>query len=342
MQNLEAFKTLISTPKKVVITTHHKPDADALGSSLGLAEYLNMKGHDATVITPTDYADFLTWMKGNDQVIVYDEGNEEVSCQLIREADIIFCLDFSSLQRINGLGDKVAQAQCAKVLIDHHLEPEDFADFQMWSTEAAATAELIYDLIHLLGDEALINKDIAEALYAGIMTDTGGFKHSNTTRHVFRVCGELVDKGADAAKVSKLVYDTNSLDKLKFLGFALSERLTVMPELNTAYFAISAEDLEQFRSRTGDTEGLVNYALSIEGIKFAALMIDRKDVVKISFRSVGGFSANEFARKHFEGGGHKNAAGGMSGLSLEETVDKFKQLLNEYKNELSNPINTYA
>lgn len=342
MQNLEAFKTLISSPKKVVITTHHKPDADALGSSLGLAGYLKKKGHDVAVITPTDYPDFLAWMKGNDEVIIFNEGNEDKSEKLVNDADVIFCLDFSSLNRINELGEMVRNTECIKVLIDHHLEPEDFADFVYWSTGAAATAEMVYDLIVDLGDKKLIDKDIAESLYAGIMTDTGSFKHPNTTRNVFLVCAELVTLGADTAKVSKLVYDTNSLDKVKFLGFALNEKLKVLDEYNTAYFAISSEELKRFNSKTGDTEGLVNYALSIEGIKFAAVIIDRSEAIKMSFRSIGDFSVNEFARKHFEGGGHKNAAGGKSDLPLDETVKKFEEALKEYKSELSTKIKTYA
>lgn len=342
MQNIEAFKKFISTPRKVVITTHHKPDADALGSSLGLAGYLKKKGHSVAVITPTDYPDFLAWMSGNDEVIIFNEGNEERSAKLVSEADMIFCLDFSSLNRINELGELVRQAECNKVLIDHHLDPEDFADFVYWSTGAAATAELVYDLIVDLGDKSLIDKDIAESLYAGIMTDTGSFRHPNTTRNVFMVCAELVSIGADTARVSKLVYDTNSLDKVKFLGFALNEKLTVLPEYNTAYFAISAEELKRFNSKTGDTEGLVNYALSIEGIKFAAVIIDRSEAIKMSFRSIGDFSVNEFARKHFEGGGHKNAAGGKSDTSLDETVKKFESVLKEYKSELSSKIKTYA
>lgn len=342
MQNLEAFKKVISSPKKVVITTHHKPDADALGSSLGLAGYLKKKGHEVSVITPTDYANFLAWMNGNENVIIFNEGNETKSEKLVNEADIVFCLDFSSLNRINELGEIVRQSNSIKVLIDHHLDPEDFADFVYWSTNAAATAELVYDLICDLGDEKLLDKDIAESLYAGIMTDTGSFKHPNTTKNVFKVCAELIAIGADTAKVSKLVYDTNSLDKVKFLGFALNEKLTVLQEFNTAYFAISKDELERFNSKTGDTEGLVNYALSIEGIKFAAVIIDRTEAIKMSFRSIGDFSVNEFARKHFEGGGHKNAAGGKSDLSLAETVKKFESVLNDYKNELSSKTKTYA
>jgi len=342
MQDIKAFKELISTPRKVVITTHHKPDADALGSSLGLSSYLKAKGHQVTVITPTDYPDFLSWMHGNDEVIVYSEGNQEHSGKLIEEADIIFCLDFSSLHRIDDLGEAVGKSSSVKVLIDHHLEPDNFAQFKFWSTEAAATAELVYELIDELGDRDLITRDIAESLYAGIMTDTGSFKHPNTTVNVFRVCGELIQLGADAAKVAKLIYDNNSIDRIKFIGFALNERLQVNPGLHTAYFAISKEDLKRFNSRTGDTEGLVNYALSIEGIRFAALITEREDAVKMSFRSIGDFSVSEFASRHFNGGGHKNAAGGKSDASLNETLEKFEDLLQEYKEDLSVNLKAYV
>ena len=333
---------LLNTPQRVVITTHHKPDADALGSSLALRAYLKKKGHEVHVISPTDYPDFLKWMTGNSEVIIYNEGNEDKSAALIRDSTMIFCLDFSSLHRINELGELVRQADSSKVLIDHHLEPEDFADFVQWTTGAAATAELLFELICELGDRSLIDKEIAEALYAGIMTDTGSFHHPNTTKNVFQVCGELIELGADTAKVSKLIYDTNSVDRIRFVGFALSERLKVLPELRTAYFAISSEDLKKFNSKTGDTEGLVNYALSIEGIIFAAVIIDRTEAIKMSFRSIGDFSVNSFARKHFEGGGHKNAAGGKSDDSLEKTVSKFESLLSDYSKELTSTIELYA
>ncbi|MEM6522541.1 MAG: bifunctional oligoribonuclease/PAP phosphatase NrnA [Bacteroidota bacterium] len=341
MQNVDIFRELLSSPKQVVITTHHKPDADALGSSLALAGYLKKKGHTVQVISPTDYPGFLHWMQGNDEVLVF-EGNEERGQKTVEEADVVCCLDFSSLSRLNDLGEIVRTSKSKKVLIDHHLDPEDFADFEYWTTEAAATAELVYQLIAELGDDELIDSGLAECLYAGIMTDTGNFKHPNTTEHVFEVCAQLVRHGADTAHVAKLIYDSNSLNRVKFLGFALSERLTILPEYNTAYFAISQEDLLHFDSKTGDTEGLVNYALSIEGIKFAALIIDRSVMIKISFRSIGDFSVSDFSKSHFEGGGHKNAAGGKSDLSLEATVEKFERLLKNYKDKLSNHIKTYA
>lgn len=338
MQQIDQFRELIQVPKRIIITTHIKPDADALGSSLGLANYLLAKGHTVHVITPTDYPAFLAWMKGNDDVINFEAGNERTCFDLVSRADIIFCLDFCSLKRIEKLGEMVEASRAVKVLIDHHLDPDRFADFSFWTTRAAATAELVFELIAALGDKDIIDKDIAECLYAGIMTDTGSFRHSSTSARVHRVVAELIEKGADVTKVSKLIYDNNSLDRLKFLGFAFSERLEVLPDLRTAFFAISRNDLRRYNSQNGDTEGLVNYALSIRGIVMAATIIEREDKVKLSFRSMGDFSVNDFARKHFDGGGHKNAAGGSSTESLSATVEKFKLLLNQYEEELNKNV----
>jgi len=335
MQDLQAFKELLNTPRNIIIVTHHRPDADALGSSLGLSGFLKKKGHQVTVISPSEYPVFLNWMKGNDEVLIYDKSKQHSIDQLIKKADMIFCLDFSNLHRINVLGEHIAQSEAKKVLIDHHLDPEDFATFKIWSVEAAATAELIYELIAELGETKLIDQDIAEALYAGIMTDTGSFQHSNTTQNVHRITASLIELGADTHKVARLIYDSNSLDRLRFIGFALSQRLEVLEEFNVALFAISKEDLSRFSSKTGDTEGLVNYALSMHGIVLAALIIDRGELIKISFRSVGDFPANELAQKYFDGGGHRNAAGGRSKLSLEKTVNKFKNLLPSYKSKLT-------
>jgi bifunctional oligoribonuclease and PAP phosphatase NrnA len=345
MHNLKEFKELLSSPKNIVITTHYKPDADALGSSLGLSAYLKKLHHQVTVITPTDYPDFLGWMLGNDEVIVYEENNQKKSGRLFENADIIFCVDFPCLSRINEVGDLVRKSKAVKVLIDHHLEPEHFADFEFWTIKAAATAEIIYDLLIKIGGRKYIDADIADCLYAGIMTDTGSFRHPNTTKKVHLIVSELIDLGANTAKVAKLIYDNNSLNRLKFIGFALSEKLVVLEEYKTAYFAISDEELKKFDSQTGDTEGLVNYALSLENIVMAAVIIDRKDSVKISFRSIGDFPVNEFARNHFEGGGHKNAAGGKSTLSLTETVKKFEEYLPNYKEQLNptkQPVNLHA
>ncbi|CAN5615695.1 bifunctional oligoribonuclease/PAP phosphatase NrnA [soil metagenome] len=345
MQKLNEFKGLLSSPKNIVITTHHKPDADALGSSLGLAGYLKKLHHQVTVITPTDYPDFLGWMVGNDEVIVYEDNNQKNSGRLFDSADVIFCVDFPSLSRINEVGDLVRKSKATKILIDHHLEPEHFADFEFWDIKAAATAEIIYELIIKIGGRKYIDTDIAESFYAGIMTDTGSFRHPNTTKKVHLIVSELIELGANTAKVAKLVYDNNSLNRLKFIGYALSEKLVVLEKYRTAYFSITDEELRRFESQTGDTEGLVNYALSLENIVMAAVIIDRKDSVKISFRSIGEFPVNEFARNNFEGGGHKNAAGGKSNLSLTETVKKFEELLPKYKEQLNptnQPVNLHA
>ncbi len=334
MQNIRAFKEFLSVPRKVVIITHFKPDADALGSALGLSGYLGKDDHAVTVITPSDYPDFLTWMPGNDNVVIFTRDKVETCEKLIVSADLVVCVDFSSLKRINELGEMVAKSNAKTALIDHHLEPEKFADFEQWDDTAASTAELVYALIIELQGESKVDADVANCLYAGLMTDTGSFRHSNTTRKVFETAAALVGHGADPARVSKLIYDTNTLERMRLMGFVLNERLNVIPEFRTAYIALRMEDLKRYSSQTGDTEGLVNFGLSIKNIKLAVLISERKDHVKLSFRSLGNFSVNDMARKHFDGGGHKNAAGGQATLSFDETLKKFLRLLPEYESQL--------
>lgn len=333
MQNLAAFKELLSLPKRIVITTHINPDADALGSSLGLAGYLLKLGHQVRVITPTSYPKFLDWMEGNHDVMVF-EGNEEKASYQVENADLIFCLDFSSLSRIGKLGEMVDNADGVKVLIDHHLNPETFASYVLWSTEAAATAELVYDLIDMLEDTDKITKGIAEALYAGLMTDTGNFRHPSTTPHVHQIVSSLMELGADVSRVSHLIYDTNSFDRMKLLGFALSKRLKHIEGTNVVYFYLSKADKKKFNYRPGDSEGLVNYGLSIDGINVSAIFIEDDGKVKISFRSYGEIPVNEFSRKYFQGGGHKNAAGGVSFESLKVTIEKFEELVTNKTKEI--------
>ncbi len=338
MQNLDLFQAQLASPKNIVITTHHKPDADALGSSLGMANYLVKKGHHVQVITPSDYPDFLKWMKGNDDVLIFSEATSEKVADQIEKAEVIITLDFSVLSRINEMGEMVRAAKGFKVNVDHHLEPEDFADFKLWNTKAAATCELCYELIVALGDEQLIDEEIANCLYAGIMTDTGGFRHPNTTQNVHEVVAKLISFGANNSQVSKNIYDKSTLNRLRFLGFALGENLQVIEEYRTAFFALNATDLKRFSSKTGDTEGLVNYALSIEGITLGALFKETDEGVKISLRSTGEFPANEIASRFFNGGGHRNAAGGRVFDSLEDTVEKFKSVLVEYKDQLQKEV----
>ncbi|GMQ25280.1 bifunctional oligoribonuclease/PAP phosphatase NrnA [Algoriphagus sp. oki45] len=335
MEALATFQRELSSPKKIFITTHVKPDADALGSSLGLANYLLKKGHEVTVVTPSDYPSFLYWMQGNDWVLDFSKDRDkELATEKLNEADVIFCLDFSVLNRVNELGEMIRKSKAFIVNIDHHQDPEDFADFRFWSTKAAATCELIYELIEKLGDKDLIDAGIASCLYAGIMTDTGGFRHPNTTKNVHLVVAELIDLGADPSQISNLIYDSNSVNRLKFIGFAITRRLVVREDIHTAYFVISKKDLKKYQSQTGDTEGLVNYALSLDGIKLAALFSEREDGIKISFRSSPEVAVNKFAASYFEGGGHKNAAGGKSMLSLKETVEVFERLVEKCQEQL--------
>ncbi len=337
MKNLPALQALLNTPKNVAIVTHFKPDADALGSSLGLAGFLKKKGHWVDVITPSDYPDFLAWMPGSGLVTSLSKKTkepEQKSEQILAAADLIFCLDFSSLNRINELGDMVKKSLAVKVMIDHHLEPEQFAEFQKWDGSSASTAQLVFDLIDELGEKKSIDKPIANCLYAGLMTDTGGFRHNNTTAREFKVAEELTALGANPSEVARLVYETNSLERLRLTGFVLSQKLVLLPEFRTAYMTLSQEELKKFETQTGDTEGLVNYGLSIKDVQLAVLMYDRGEEIKISFRSLGAFSVNEMARTHFEGGGHKNASGASSKQTLEQTLDKFLKLLPHYKEKL--------
>ena len=337
MQNIQQFQEyLTEKARSIAIVMHHKPDADALGSSLGLAAYLKAKGHLVSVLSPSDYPDFLSWMPGNDEVFVYQRTPEirRHAEQIFTDAELVFCLDFSSLSRINELGEMVRQSSAKKVLIDHHLEPEHFADFEQWDVTAASTAELVYKTIVELGDESLITESVASCLYAGIMTDTGGFRHNNTTHRVFEVAGDLVDKGANPYAISKLIYDNNTIERLRLMGHVLSNKLEFLPEFRTAYMTLSKEELRN--SNTGDTEGLVNYGLSVKGMVLSVMIYERKDgSVKLSFRSLGDFSVNDLARKHFEGGGHRNAAGGQSSEPLEATLQRFLTILSEYKSELN-------
>lgn len=336
MQNLETFRELINTPKKIVITTHFKPDADALGSALGLAGYLRKKGHHITVITPSDYPKFLFWMPNNEEVINYEDYKlRGKSNKLIAEADIIFCLDFSALSRIEAMAEPVKQSDSIKVMIDHHTFPEDFAQFSYHDTKAAATAQLIFQLIVLLGDESLLDVAICECLYAGIMTDTGSFRHPSTTPAVHRIVADIMEIGVNTNLIHRRIYDSTTAERLSFLGYVLSEKLVILPEYRVAYFTVTEEELKRFNSQTGDTEGIVNYGLQIEGVVMSVIIVDRPEAVKMSFRSVEEFAVNQIASKYFSGGGHKNASGGKtSGIGLEATVEKFIGILPEYQAEL--------
>jgi bifunctional oligoribonuclease and PAP phosphatase NrnA len=331
--NVEELRKFLSTPRKISITTHHKPDGDAMGSSLGLYNYLLLKGHDVTVVTPNDYPEFLQWLPGVDKVIDFEKSPEKAT-ELISSCEVLFCLDFNTTRRVEKFEPVLLLARGTKVLIDHHLSPESFCDYTYSYPDACATCELVYDFICSLGDRAHINKNVAECLYTGIMTDTGSFRFSTMKASTHRIIADLIEAGAENYKIHEAVYDNNTLDRLRLLGFCLKEKLKVLPELSTAYITVSRKELSEYNHQTGDTEGIVNYALAIKGVRLAAFFAERKDEVKISFRSKDNFSVKDLAEKHFMGGGHKNASGGRSNLSLEETARKFEEVLAQYRNEL--------
>ena len=318
----------------MVITTHHKPDADALGSSLGLYLFLEKMGIEAQVISPTDYGDFLKWMPGETNIINY-ELNESLAIEMTNQAEIIFCLDFNSLKRINQYGKHVQAAQAKKVMIDHHLEPESFADYALHSTLASSASELVFLFIEMMGMVDVIDENIASCIYAGILTDTASFRHSSTQPSTHRVAAVLLEKGAKPNKINEAIYDNFSANRTRFMGYCLNEKLQILDEYHTALMCITADELKRYEIITGDTEGLVNWGLSIQGIRFSVLIVDRTVLRKMSFRSKDNFPANEFARTYFNGGGHFNAAGGESSTSLEETETRFKLALKDYRHYLT-------
>jgi phosphoesterase RecJ-like protein len=337
-----AFLSLMADRAKIIITSHQNPDGDAFGSSLGLASVLKQLGHKVTVISPTDHAEFLNWLPDVENVLDFQNKEQVKSAEsLINEADIIFCLDFSSLNRLKGMETIIRDSTAIKVLVDHHQEPEDFADYVFWDEGAAATSQLIYRMIEQLDWKNLITKETAICLYTGILTDTGSFRFDNTSKEVHQIAGELLEKGINPNRITRNLFDQNSLDRIKFLGYALGEKLTYLADYRTAYFVFSKEELEKFNSKSGDTEGIVNYGLSVAGTVMSVIFIERDDLIKISFRSIEDFSVADMARTHFNGGGHKNAAGGQSKDSLQKTVDRFLELLPLYeKNLLAQPTKT--
>lgn len=334
MKAFDDIQKALKTPQRVIITTHHKPDGDAMGSSLAWGHYLKKKGHQVHIITPSDYPEFLNWLPGNEEVIVFSQQTKETIQKHINESTLICCLDFSSLARIETIREMVEKSTAHKLVIDHHLDPEPFADISYWDIKAAATCELIYELIERLGDIHCIDSKIGTCIYTGIMTDTSSFRHPSTTKKVHEIAGVLIEKGINTSAIHRLIYDNNSESRLRLLGYVLLEKIIILPEYKTAYVALTATELKRFDSKTGDTEGLVNFLLSIKDIVFAVILIDRTEAVKLSFRSIGDFSVNSLSKNHFSGGGHKNAAGGISHESLEKTVEKFLSVLPLYKEQL--------
>jgi len=332
--DLDSLKKLFSSPKKIVITTHKNPDGDAMGSSLGLYNYLVLKNHTVSVITPNSYPQFLQWIPGNETVTVYNKHTDKAK-KLFEEAEIIFSLDYNNLSRIEDAGKEVEKSKAVKILIDHHVEPSPFPDYSFSDIHKSSTSEMIYDFIVLLGDKDLINKNIGECLYCGIVTDTGSFRFPSTHPATHKIVAELIELGVNHAEVYNRVFNTYTEDRLRLLGYCLYEKLKLIKEYNAGYIALSKEELKRFNFQAGDTEGFVNYSLSVSGIRLAALFTEQDGIIRVSLRSEGDIDVNKIARAHFNGGGHVNAAGGRSDDSLHITTKRFEDILPLYKDILS-------
>lgn len=326
----ELVQNLLSTPKKIAIIPHRNPDGDALGSTLGLYHVLKQLNHEVKVISPNDFPDFIAWLPGSETVEIFEK-NKEKTTQFLDSCELIFTLDFNALHRTGDLmGEELSKLSAPFIMIDHHQMPDDYALVTISNVNFGSTCELLYNFLTNLELNHLINKDAATCIYTGIVTDSGSFKFKKTTGNTHRVVADLIDLGVDNPMVHAELFSTNSYSRLQLLGRAL-ENLKVLPEHKTAYTTLTQKELYEFNFQKGDSEGIVNYGLSIKGIDFAAIFIENKDegIIKISLRSEGNFDVNEFARKHFNGGGHINAAGGKSLTSLSETVKQFVSILAE-------------
>jgi len=332
--DFSAVKKLLASPQNILLTTHTNPDGDAIGSSVAFYRYLVLKGHSVTMMVPDPFPSFLAWLPDTGKIMIFEHQQEEI-LKVIADATLIFSLDYNDLSRLKDACNPVKESSAVKIVLDHHLYPATHYDHYITISGTSSTAELVFDFISEMGDEELIDMETAAAIYTGIVTDTGSFSYSCNHVKTYEVTAALFRRGIDGEHIHRLIYDTFSEHRLRLLGFSLSDKLVVLPEYHTAYIYLSAEDLEKFQYQIGDTEGVVNYALSIEGINLAALFSERDNSIRISFRSKGNFSVEQLARDHFFGGGHGNASGATSYLSLNETVGKFRELLPLYQSALT-------
>jgi len=331
IQDIQAIQLLLATPKKIAIIPHRGPDGDAMGSTLGLYHFLLKNNHQPTVIAPNDFPDFLAWLPGSETVKIFEKGTENCT-KILEEAELIFTLDFNAFHRTGEMEHTLAKLTAPFIMIDHHQKPDDYAAYTYSDTSFGSTCEMVYNFISFLGRKEDLDKTIATCIYTGILTDSGSFRFPGTTGNTHRIIAELIDLGVENTQIPVLLFDNSSYSRLQLLGRAL-QNMKVFEEHKTSYTTLTQAELDSFDYVKGDTEGIVNYGLSIKGIVFTAIFIENKDekIIKISFRSQGGFDVNQFARDHFNGGGHSNAAGGRSDVSMEETVKKFENLVNKLK-----------
>jgi len=329
---LDRIKSLLSANDvKIAIVSHINPDGDALGSALAMMGLLhNARFANVTVVVPNNFPDFLSWMPGSEEVVIGTKDSKRAA-KAILDAHVVFCLDFNAIDRVENLQGYLKKSTGVKILIDHHLEPGEGFDIYFTDIQASSTAEMVYEFACLLEMENMISLQVAQCLYTGIITDTGGLSYGCNNPRTYQIVGKLVETGVDAEKIQRLIYNTFSENRLRLLGFSISQRLVILPGGKTAYISLSKGDLNKFSFRVGDTEGIVNYALCIKDVDLAAIFLQYNDHVKISFRSSGVVDVNELARKFFNGGGHKNASGGNSNQSLEETIARFENVVAEIR-----------
>jgi phosphoesterase RecJ-like protein len=328
-KDILAIQELLASPKKIAIIPHRSPDGDAMGSTLGLYHFLLKLNHQPVVIAPNEFPEFLAWLPSSKTVLVYE--NDRVNCtKILNEAELVFTLDFNALHRTGEMEQVLNKLSAPMIMIDHHQLPDSYATFTYSDTSFGSTCEMIYNFIGDLNQKSLIDKTIATCLYTGILTDSGGFRFPKTTGTTHRIVAEFIDLGVENTEIPNLLFDNNSYDRLQLLGRAL-QNMKVFFDKKTSYISLSQKELDEFKYVKGDTEGIVNYGLTIKGIVFAAIFIEHRDenIIKISFRSQGEFDVNQFARDHFNGGGHINAAGGKSYDSLANTIKKFEQIISK-------------
>jgi len=323
----------IKAAKRVAVLTHTNPDGDAIGSSLALALALGKMGLDAQVVIPDGLPDFLRWLPGIELSTTFAYKRDK-AIEIIDGADLIFCLDFNDPKRVNGVEEFLQKSSARKILIDHHQEPLKFTDIAISETWRGSVGEMIYLFINEVLEGEVMDKDIASCLYVAIITDTGNFNYASSYPEIFHIVGDLMKYGIDKDSIYASVYDAFSEDRMRLQGYCMQEKMVVLPEYHTAYISLTEEELKKFNHRKGDTEGFVNIPFSVKGIKFTALFVEKKDLIRASFRSRGLFPVNSVASEHYHGGGHINAAGGDSLLSMKETLAGFEALLPGYANML--------
>lgn len=333
-KDLKAVAELLAHPKKITVTSHYNPDGDAVGSALAMYHLLKNAGHEVKVVIPNDMPDFLRWIPGSGQIVIHEKQKEAAEKELA-DAEVIFCLDYNAPSRVKDMQQALVSANGVKILIDHHPHP-DVASFNYIHsfTDVSSTAELVFGFVEKIGYRQLIDKPAAEALYAGIVTDTGSFSYGCNHASTYLTVAELIETGIDVQRLHRLIYDTFTENRIRLLGNALSEKMIILPGLHTALIPLTKADLEKYGYQPGDTEGLVNHPLSIRTVNLSVMLTERDDLIRLSFRSKGDFPANRIAREHFEGGGHLNAAGGDSYLPMDQTIEKLKQVLSGYRDLL--------